>query len=270
MNLGLRGKVALVTGSSRGLGKVIIETLAAEGADIIVNGRDQDEIIKTLLKIKLRFKGQSKYICPVDAANTEEVEKFFKDSWQLKKLDILVNNVGNIEKTGGFFELKDEDWFRAFNLSFMSVVRFSRAAYPWLKQSGHGRIINISSMAAIQPNINATYWHYAAAKNAVHVLNKMMANEFGKDGITVNTICPGTLKGGGWHENVKRRAKRESITEEEAALRTEHENKKSSPLGKIGQLEDVANFVAYLASDQARFITGQTHYVDGGIMRSVR
>lgn len=269
MNLGLKGKVALITGGSRGLGKEIAKTLAVEGADIIINGRNKEELDRTSSEICL-VSGNGTHICCVDATNTKEIEKFFKESLWLKKIDILVNNVGNIEKTGGFFDLKDEDWFRAFDLSFMSVVRFTRAAYPWLVKSGNGRIINISSLVALQPNFNVTYWHYAAAKAGVNVLNEMMSNEFGKDGITVNTICPGTLKGGGWYDNVKRRAKREDITEEEAALRTENEKKKDTPIGKVGRLEDVANTVAFLASDQASFITGEIICVDGGLRRSVR
>lgn len=264
-----KGKVALVTGSSRGLGKEIAKLLAQKGADVIINGRNREELNKAALEIGWRL-NVNVHNCCVDATNNKEIEKFFKKLWWLKKIDILVNNVGNIEKTGNFFDLRDEDWLRAYDLSFMSVVRFTRAAYPWLVKSSNGRIINISSLVAVQPNFNVTYWHYAAAKNAVHVLNKMMANEFGKDRITVNTVCPSTLVGGGWQENVKRRAEREGITEEEAALRTENEKKKESPLGKIGQLEDVANFVAYLASDQASFITGEIFYVDGGIRRGVQ
>ena len=98
----------------------------------------------------------------------------------------------------------------------------------------------------------------------------MMANEFGKDHITVNTICPATLMGGGWHENVKRRSERENISIEEAEARMITDKEKDSPLGRVGEVEDVANFVTYLASDQARFITGGIHYVDGGIRKAVQ
>lgn len=267
MDLNLKGRLALVTGSSRGLGKAIAMALAMEGADVIINGRNREKLNQTALEIGLKS-NTNIHNCCVDTTKVDEINKFFEENsrW-LTKLDILVNNTGNLEKFGLFFDLKDEDWLKQYELTCLSVVRFSRIAYPYLKDSGHGRIINIGSLPAHQPGV--ANHHYAAAKAALLPLTKMMANQFAKDNILVNIICPSTLLGGGWVENVKRKAERDNIS----AIRAEEimlkEESSKSPLGRIGQLDDVANLVTFLASDLANFMTGQCLNVDGGITRSI-
>ncbi len=270
MDSGLKGRLALVTGSTRGLGKAIAIVLAQEGAEVIINGRYEESVLKTMKEISDKHQVQT-WACPIDVTDSKAIKTFFELGPVAAKgsLDILVNNVGNIEKTGNMFELDEADWFRAYNLSLMSMVRFSLTAYPWLKNSGHGRIINIGSLAAIQPNFNATYPHYAAAKAAMIAVSKMMANDFAKDNILVNIICPSTLHGGGWYQNVQRRAKRDGISQQEAETLMIDEGSKKSPLGRLGELEDVANMVAYLSSDKAKFLTGHTYNVDGGITRGI-
>ena len=269
MDLGLKGRVALVTGSSRGLGKAIAKTLASEGVNVVINGRNSRAVGDLAYEIETKFQVRA-YQLACDATNPERIKKLFiEKASSIGRLDILVNNTGNIEKTGNMFELDEADWFRAYDLSFMSMIRFSLATYPWLKKSGHGRIINIGSLAAIQPNFNATYPHYAAAKAAMTAVSKIMANDFAKDNILVNTICPSTLHGGGWHQNVQRRAERDDISEQKAEFLMVDEGSKKSPLGRLGKLEDVANLTAFLASDRADYITGQVFCVDGGIKRSI-
>lgn len=273
MDLNLKGRVALVTGSSRGLGKAIAFKLAEEGASVIINGRYSKTVGNTAYEIEKRFDFNIQaYQFTADATNPDGIKEFFsKKMPNIGRLDILVNNVGNIEKKASFLDLEDQDWLRQFDLSFMSMVRFSRESFEWLKKSGHGRIINISSLAATQPDFNASYAqyaHYVAPKAGIERVAKMMANDFGKHNITVNTICPSTLYGGGWDENVKRRAEKNGISEIEAAKNMLDDEKSKSPLLRIGQLEDAANYVAFLASDLAEFITGQVIYVDGGIKRT--
>lgn len=266
MNTNLNGRVALVTGSSRGLGRAIAEALAAEKVQVIINGRDPSQVNKTAREIEDKFK-ISIHQFVGDATKTEEIDYFFNNKMPVTRLDVLVNNVGNLETSGLFFELKDEDWFEAFDLSFMSMIRFSRAAYPYLKKSGHGRIINISSLPAHQPG--KANPHYAAAKGALLPVSKMLATEFAKDNILVNVICPSTLHGGGWYENVKKRAKRYKISEVEAEEQMLKNESAKSPLGRLGTLEEVANQVVFLASDCSGFVTGQCINVDGGITKSI-
>ena len=198
------------------------------------------------------------------------IKEFFDEKMsKIGKLDILVNNVGNIEKFGRFEDLEEEDWIRSFNLTFMSAVRFIKASLPYLKKSDQARIINISSLSAHQPSFTGLNPHYGMAKAGIVNLTKNLAADFGRYGITVNTICPSTLTGGGWHKNVIDRAKRQNITASKAEKLMHQEECKKSPLGKMGELKDVANMVVFLASANANFLTGHCYNVDGGITRSV-
>lgn len=268
MDLGLKGRLAFVTGSSRGLGKVIAQTLAQEGVNLFIHGHTDETVFKTADEISEKF-GVKTWPCVIDATDAKEIKYFFELSTftSIGKLDILINNVGNIETFGRFEDLKDEDWQKSFELTFMSAVRFTREAIPYLEKSGQGRIINISSLPSHQPShFNP---HYSAVKAALNNLTKHLANVLGPKNILVNAICPSTLKGGGWERNVQSRAQRENITISEAETLMEKEEIGKSPIGKIGTLEDVANLVVYLASDKANFLTGHIYDVDGGITRGI-
>lgn len=266
MDLYLKNRIVVVTGSSHGVGKVIVEALAREGAEAIVCGRNRTRVAETqagFLASGYRVKGAT-----LDVTRPEEVREFFQSMIAPQgRLDILVNNVGGAERFGGFLDLADEDWRRAYDLNFMSAVYFSRAAVPFLKKSDAGRIINISSVPARQPGkFNP---HYSAAKAALLNLSKHLSNILAADNILVNAICPSTLKGGGWDANVGDRARHEHVSPEEAAARMEEEERRKNPLGRMGTPEDIANLVAFLASPCAGFITGTCIDADGGTIRSI-
>ena len=266
----LSGKAALVTGSSRGVGKAIAKVLAKEGATVILCGRNENDLKTARLELNDVHGGNAEtyYFC-ADANNPDEIKRgFAAPFWsKLGKLDILVNNVGGPLKFGSFFDLSDEDWASDWNFNFMSMVRFTREAIPLLKKSGGGRIINISAVPARQPGeFNP---HYAASKAAMLNLNKYLSNTLAKDNILVNALCPNTLEGGGWDANAADRAKSEGISLEEAADKMRASAFKKSPLQRMGTPEDVANLVAFLASDKAGHITGTVINVDGGTVRSI-
>lgn len=269
MNLELKGRLALITGSTRGLGKAIAEALAAEGADIIVNGRWSKTVGNVAYEIEHKLNHNiHAYQCTCDATDPKKIREFFNEKMpQIGQLDILVNNVGNLEKFGSFFELEDEDWLRCYDLICMSTVRFTREAIPYLEKSGHGRIINVSSLSSHQPG--NFFPNYSAAKAAMNNLTKHLANALGSKNILVNAICPSTLSSGGWDQNIVDRSIRDGITIEQAEQLMRKEEDKKSPLGRMGSAEDVANLVAYLASDKANFLTGHIYDVDGGITRGI-
>jgi len=270
MELGLKGRVALITGSTRGLGKAIAEALAAEGADIIINGRWSKTVGNVAYEIERKFNYNiHAYQFTCDATDPQGIKKFFGEKISKTGLDILVNNVGNIETFGKFEDLNEDDWRKSFELTFMSAVRFIEVSLPYLKTSNQPRIINISSLSAHQPSFTGLNPHYGFAKAAMINLTKNLANDFGRYGITVNAVCPSTLSGGGWEQNIKDRAERDRITAEEAEIIMRTEESKKSPLGQMGELKDVAGLVVFLASANAKFLTGHCYNIDGGITRSV-
>jgi len=240
-------------------------TLAQEGAEIIINGRREESILKTMKEISDKYLVQT-WACPVDVTDGNAIKTFFQFGPVAAKgnLDILVNNVGNIEKFGSFTELKDEDWLRCYDLTFMSAVRFIREALPFLTASGNGRIINISSLISHQPG--NFFPHYAPAKAALNNLTKYLANNLGNRNILVNAICPSNVD---LENNIKNRSERDGISIEDAGKKIHEIEKNKTPLGRVGALEDVANLVVYLSSDKANFLTGHIYNVDGGITKGL-
>jgi len=204
MDTNLSGRIALITGSSSGLGKVIAKALAAEGASVIINGRQNNKVADTVHEIKRdcahRIQAYQ-FVC--DATDPKLGQLLDAKLSEISRLDILINNVGNIERFGTFEDLTEEDWQRSFDITFMSAVRFIKASLPYLKKSKQARIINISSLSAHQPSFAGLNPHYGMAKAGIINLTKNLATDFGKYGILVNTICPSTLLGGGWKQNIK-------------------------------------------------------------------
>lgn len=269
MDLNLKGRTALVTGSTRGLGRAIVEALAQEGANVIINGRWSKTVGETAYEIEHKFNHKIQvHQCVCDATNLAAIKRFFQEKMpQIGQMDILVNNVGHAEKFGGFFNLTDEDWVSCYDLVCMSTVRFIREAMPFLKISGRGKIINISSLSSHQPgNFN---YHYVAAKAAINALTKQLVTILAKQNILINAICPSTLDGGSWKRNVSDRARRSNIPTEEAESIMRLEELQKSPLYQMGTLENVANMVVYLASDKANFQTGHIYDIDGGITKGL-
>ena len=267
MNLSLSRKVALVTGSSHGIGKAIAIALANEGASVILVGRNVHALgaVRKEINDATLFGAYARW-CEVDVMRPADIKTMFGGEF-FGRLDILVNNVGGPLKFGKFENLTDEDWLNDWNFNFMSMVRFTREAIPLLKESGNGRIINISAVPARQPGVFNP--HYAASKAAMLNLSKYLANTLAKDNILVNAICPNTLEGGRWDVNVSNRAMSDGISEADAAGKMVAEEFKKMPLQRMGTPEDVANLVLFLASDKAKYITGTVISVDGGTVRTV-
>lgn len=268
MEQNLKGRTALVSGATRGIGKAIAMNLARHGASLVICARKSDQLEETRKEI-LAETGIFPFIIPVDVSKNGAIESIFQARpWPLNGLDILINNVGGPMRTGNLFELDDQDWLDVFNLNLMTAIRFSRLAIPLLRKSPYPRIINISSLVAHQPGRYNP--HYGVAKAGLEYLTKYLATELAKDGILVNAIAPDTLKGGGWVENVQKKADMMQISFAEAEVIMEKECAAKVPLGHIGQLEDIAELVAFLVSDNAKHITGSIIDVDGGRRASVK
>lgn len=259
--MGLEGKVALVTGSSQGIGQGIVLRLAQEGANVVINYRSHPEGAQETLK-KVNEIGGKCYLaeCPHSAAysiqadlgSVEMVRELIAESiGHFGKLDILVNNAG-IEKHAAFWEVTETDYDAVMNVNLKGVFFATQAFVQHLittKRSG--KIINISSVHEELPFPNFTA--YCASKGGMRMMTRNLAVELGALGITINNVAPGAIE---TPINTKLLNNPEKL---KALLN-------NIPLGRLGQAQDVASLVAFLASSDADYITGSTFVVDGGLL----
>ena len=264
----LKGRVALVTGATRGIGRATAIALAEEGADLIICARNK-EVLSTFPEELKKF-GNKVYTYALDLRNVGEIERMFKELiYPLDELDILINNVGGakVGHFGKFEDITDDMWLDSFKFNFMSAVWSTKLSLPLLKKSNAPRIVNVSSVAGRQPGL----WnpHYGAMKAALIHLTKSLSNSYGKDNILVNCVCPSTIHGGVWEENVKDRAERDSISFEEAESRVIKEVKAKLVLSYMGREEDVSGVIKFLCLPENNFITGDCVNVDGGQTKAI-
>src|SRR3989344_6704867 len=266
MDLHLKNTIALVTGSSRGTGRTISLTLAKEGADIILAGRDEKRLES--VKKEIESIGSKAYVAIGDATKPEEVSKIFEEIVQkIGRLDILVNNAGGLDTYDDFDHLSIDDWHQAYELNCMSMVYFVKESLMYLRKSDNPRIINISSVQARQPGFFLP--HYSAAKAAMLNISKYLSSFLAADKILVNTICPSTINGETWKQKVEKKAQELNITFEKAREILDTKEKEKTPIKKMATEEDVANLVAFLSSEKSKFIKGSSINPDGGSIKSI-
>ena len=257
MDLKLTNKVAIVLAASKGLGRAIATMLSAEGAKVIIGSRDAVELNKTAEEIKKQT-GNEVVAIPIDVSKSEDIEAFVKKAAAVfGRIDILLNNAGGppFDK----FENFDESaWQKAFELNLLSVAHMSRLVLPYLKESGNGRIINIVSGSVKSVLANSVL--STSMRMGIVGMAKLMADEFGPYNITVNNVAPGLILTDRIKDTVPKGA------DPEAALK---EKVKNIPLGRIGNPEELAAVVVFLASEQASYVSGTTIQVDGGANRSI-
>ena len=262
MDLELSGKTAVVSAGSKGLGKAIALGLAMEGARVAICSRNPDNLSRAVQDIQAKASSDILAI-PVDLMKPDAITNFVDMVVQrLGKIDILVNNAGG-PPMGTFADFEDEDWESAFNLTFMSVVRFVRAVLPHMPKSGGGRIINVTSTSVKQPLENLML--SSAIRPAVIGLAKSLANELAADDILVNNICPGSIFTDRIKDNVAAQVK--STGQSKESIMQEYEAK--IPLGRLGEPVELADLAVFLASSRASYITGATLQVDGGLIRYI-
>ncbi|MSO79826.1 MAG: SDR family oxidoreductase [Acidimicrobiia bacterium] len=264
MELGLDGRVALVTGGSQGIGRAIALTLAREGADLAICARRQDPLDATAAEIDAL--GRGALAVQADVATPDGAQAVVDATHErFGRVDILVNNAGK-GSPKPLLELTDDDWYASIDLNLMSAVRVARACVPGMRERGWGRIVNISSRVGREPD--EFFGPYAASKAALINFSKTLANAFSRDGVLTNCVVPGLIRGEGVQEAAERSAEVTGKTVEEvyeATLR-----KRPIPAGRLGEPEDVAGLVALLVSEQGSWITGSCFTVDGGIVRGDR
>ena len=240
----LAGKVAIVTGASRGIGRAIAQRLAQGGASIVINYGSSAEAADELVSI-IKSEGGKALAVQADMSQVADIRRLFQQTiHQLGQLDILVNNAG-IAKGGAIAEVTEEDFDAVFAVNVRGVLFALQEAARHI--SDNGRIINISSSTSVYPSPGLAV--YAASKAATKLFTEVLAQEIGGRGITVNSVLPGATSPG-MFDNLPLERR------EEAAA--------SSPFGRIGQAQDIADVIAFLVSEEARWVTGQHILVNGG------
>jgi 3-oxoacyl-[acyl-carrier protein] reductase len=257
MDLGLTDSVAIVTGASRGIGKGIAEALAREGCSLAICARGAEDLDATA--DALREEGADVLSIAMDVTDPEETKRLVEET--VERFGAVHHYVGNVggNRRGTFDELSDDDWQDIIDLNLMSHVRVARASVPHMREAGGGSITFISSIFGRELG-GAGLSLYNTTKSALISLGKVMAQELTPDGIRVNTIAPGSIRfeGGSWDRRVKE--KPDEMKEFIA---------NNLPIGRFGRVEEVADTVAFLASDRASLITGACINVDGGQSHSL-
>lgn len=259
MDLKFNGKLALVTGSTAGIGRAIANALAQEGAKVIVNGRTQSAVDKVVSEIKSATNGDVIGFAG-DLSTVAAADSLFK---QYPNVEILVNNLGIFEPKP-FEEIPDADWLRFFDVNVLSGIRLSRMYLPAMKQANWGRIIFISSESAIQ--IPAEMVHYGMTKTAQIAVSRGLAETVAGTGITVNSILPGPTKTRGVVDFVDALSQ-DGQTFEEFEKEFFEKVRPTSLIKRFASPEEVASLVAYIASPLASATSGAALRVDGGVLK---
>jgi 3-oxoacyl-[acyl-carrier protein] reductase len=262
VDLQLKGKVAIVGGASKGLGRACAQALAEEGADVMLCSRSRADVEKAASEIR-DATGTRASAFAGDLEKPEVIRDLVATTAaKLGRLDILVSNSGG-PPLATARDATEEQWATAVQRSLLFFARMAREALPHLKKSGGGRIINILASTVYQPIPNLAL--SGATRMGVVAFAKSLADEVGRDGVLVNNVCPGSILTERMMSNVKARASEKKISLEKAL----GERAAETAVGRIGEPRELAYLVAFLASSRSSYITGTTMLVDGGLVRSV-
>jgi NAD(P)-dependent dehydrogenase (short-subunit alcohol dehydrogenase family) len=263
LDLRLRGKIALVTGSTAGIGFAIAKSLAKEGAHVFVNGRTQQRVDSAVVTIRSQ-PGEPKVDgISADFSSSAAAEAVIA---KLPTVDVLVNNVGIFEPKP-FTEIADADWYRFFEINVMSGVRLSRHYLAGMLKKNWGRIIFISSESAVQ--IPAEMVHYGMTKTAQVAVARGIAESVAGTGVTVNSILAGPTESEGVSGFVEAIAKQQNKSKEEVEREFFQQARPSSLLKRFATVDEVAAMATYVASELSSATNGAALRVDGGVVRSI-
>lgn len=252
MDLGISGKKAIICASSRGLGKAIAEQLAQEGVEIVINGTNQENLAKTQEEFsKKKYKVSAVLGAMEEASTREELLAVCPNP------DILINNSGG-PAPGNFFDWTEEDFLNAIKSNFTQSALLMQSVIPGMQKNNFGRIINMTSAMVKNPHLMMGL--STSARSGLHGLSKALSKEFAKDNITINCILPERIATDRQVRIISHQAKLANITYEEALKIVEDD----LPAKRMGKVEEISGICAFLCSQQAAFITGQSISVDGG------
>jgi 3-oxoacyl-[acyl-carrier protein] reductase len=253
MELGLKGKVAIITGATEGIGRATALMLAQEGAKVAICSRRAEVVAKTVEELKRA--GGDVFGMAADMSKAADIERFIDAAVKhFRRLDILVNNAGT-SRRGAFLELDDAAWSADLELKVFGAIRCTRLSVPHMRKQGGGRIINVTNIGAKQPG--AESMPTSISRAAGLALTKALSKEYAADNILVNTVCIGKIKSG---QHERRRARTSLGAAEFYAQMGE-----DIPLKRVGETEEAASVIVFLASAAASYVTGTSINIDGGI-----
>ena len=263
MDLGLKGKVALVAGASQGMGKATALGFAREGAKISICARGKAALDEAAKMVRQQT-GTEVLAIPADMSKADDIQRFVNETAQhFGRLDIIVNNAGG-PPPGEFMKFTDEDWINAFGLSFMSTMRMTREAVPHMRKVGGGRVINITSYSVKEPIVGLVLSN--AIRSGVIGLAKTLSRELAKDNILINNVCPGRID----TERAQKLNKARADRLNRPLADINKEMAEEVPLGRYGTAEETADLIVFLGSERASYITGTTIQIDGGLVRGIQ
>ena len=262
MDLGLKNKVAVVAAASKGLGRAVALELAREGARVAICSRNRDQLRQTAEFIHGET-GAEVYYEQVDVSRGDEVRTFVTNTAnRFSEIHVLVTNAGG-PPAGLFVSLRPQDWLHAFHLNLMSVVRLCSEVVPYMQRNRWGRIINVTSISVKQPLDGLMLSNSIRA--AVVGFAKTLSNEVARYNILVNNVCPGYTRTERVEELSASMAERKGVSKDRIVAAWEQ----SIPMARLGEPEEFAALVAFLASERASYITGTTIPVDGGAIKGL-
>lgn len=266
MDLGITGKVALITGSDSGIGKATAQQLLAEGATVILTDIDEEKLTETTESLQQEGKV---YSYPADIRSLDSLKKLHQQiKSNIGEIDILVQNAGTSGAQGEFHEIDDEGWVETLEVDLLGPVRVTKEFLPDLRNGGWGRIVYISSENAVQPY--ADELPYDAAKAGVLSFSKGLSRAYAQEGLLVNTVSPAFIETPMTDEMMEKRSKKMDVSFDKAIETFLDEKRPHIELKRRGQAEEVAAVISFLCSDKASFVNGANYRVDGGSVATIQ
>jgi 3-oxoacyl-[acyl-carrier protein] reductase len=269
VELGLSGRACVVTGASRGIGRVTARMLCAEGADVLLVARSEDQLIEAADECAAAGEttgGRAESVV-ADITDPESAQRIVSEANErLGQLDVLVNNAGT-SRWRDLDDVPDEDWYAAWEVNVMAPMRLMRGAAPAMRERGWGRIVNVSSTAGKRPS--ASMPEYSVAKAAELSLSRLFADRYAPHGVLINAICPGPVKSELWMEEgglLDQSKEQGGHASREEALEVAGSKR---PIGRLAEPDEIAGAIVFLCSEHASYTSGAAWSVDGGTVQII-